>query len=208
MVDEVRRRLGDDDVAGVEQQLAEQVEQLLRAGGDDDVVGGEGQVVGADAVGGAGRGRGVFRAAGVALGGAVLQGGAAVAGRRAARRRPGRPLPPAATLVDQPGGEADEARRFQGHPDQRADRRIGRSQRLGRQRQRGCIHREVLSQGGIKKARGFDLGLRVPQGCVCSPGSSNGGDGDDGSPNGHGGSRSSERAARIAITMRSMSPGS
>ena len=35
----VRRRLGDDDVAGIEERLADQVDDLLAAGGDEEVVG-------------------------------------------------------------------------------------------------------------------------------------------------------------------------
>ena len=35
----VGRALGDDDVAGVDQRLADQIERLLAAGGDDDVLG-------------------------------------------------------------------------------------------------------------------------------------------------------------------------
>ena len=35
----VGRRLGDHDVAGIDQRLADQVDRLLAAGGDDDVVG-------------------------------------------------------------------------------------------------------------------------------------------------------------------------
>jgi hypothetical protein len=36
---DVGRALGDDDVAGIEERLAEQIERLLSAGGDRDVVG-------------------------------------------------------------------------------------------------------------------------------------------------------------------------
>ena len=35
----VRRRLGDDDVARVDERLADEVDDLLAAGGDEDVVG-------------------------------------------------------------------------------------------------------------------------------------------------------------------------
>jgi len=76
LVDEVRRRFGDDDVARVDQGLAEQVQQLLRAGRDEHVIDGEGQFAGREVVEGGGAAEELVAQGGVALGGAVLQRGA------------------------------------------------------------------------------------------------------------------------------------
>ncbi len=75
VVHEVRRRLRDHDVARVEQDLPEQVEQLLGAGGDADVGGGEVQIHGRDAVEAADVVQNLFAQGRQPLRGAVLQGG-------------------------------------------------------------------------------------------------------------------------------------
>src|SRR6185437_2683319 len=122
VVDEVGRRLGDDDVAGVEQHFAEQIEQLLRAGGDDHFFGAEVQFGRADPIGGADMGKDFFAQRRMSLRGAILAGGTS-SGRMGEQvggsvsdflKRQG-------GLVYQAGGETDEARRFQGESDQCTD---------------------------------------------------------------------------------------
>jgi hypothetical protein len=142
VIDEVRRRFGDDDVARIEQRFAEQIEELLRAGGDNDVVRAETDAARREPVEREHVAEDLVAQRRVALRGAVLQGG--LRGGRIAqdlvdrgthfvgRQRLG---------IDQTRGEADEVRVLHALLHEPADRLLaglvatrGELQRCGHRR--------------------------------------------------------------------------